>query len=80
MAVESGFREWERLTQSVLEQNRGGDIFPPVLFVYFNYELIKLIDSDSLTPASYRTLARKRDAVRAVIVEDSEARKRGAAL
>jgi hypothetical protein len=38
--------------------SRGFDIFPPVLFVHFNHELIRLIDSsEGLTAANYASLS-----------------------
>jgi hypothetical protein len=73
LAVETGFREWEQLLERVKQP--GDMIFPPVLFVHFNSELIRLIDSRSgLTPENYRVLLQRRDEVRKVIREDNEAK------
>ena len=45
LAVESGFREWEQLVEVAANKKGGAEVFPPALFVHFNYELLRLIDS-----------------------------------
>jgi hypothetical protein len=67
IAVDTGFKEWERLSEMVEE--RGGQMYPPPLFISFNVALFKLIFEDKLTAESYRRLVKKRDELKAVIAD-----------
>jgi hypothetical protein len=51
-------------------------VFPPVIFVCFNLEFMKLLEiKGGATADNYRDLMRRRDAVRAAIVQATEARR-----
>ena len=76
LAVETGLREWEQAAQMALAANakgRAAELYPPVLFMYFNTQLIRLLDSRrGLTTDNYRELVRRKDAIREVIRRESE--------
>jgi hypothetical protein len=72
IAIDSGFREWERLHTQALD--RGGSLFPPAAFVFFNLEVLKLIERDEFTPDAYRKLFERAEAMNDVIRETSQKR------
>ncbi len=73
LAMESGFREWERVHETALKTQHGASIFPPVLFVHFNHELISAIDSrKGLTVEKYASILARSDAIRDMIRADNE--------
>jgi hypothetical protein len=74
LAIESGFREWENMHELAVKSGRGADIYPPVLFVHFNHELIQLIDSDDLTAEKYSAMVDRNRKLRDVIRADSKKR------
>ena len=73
LAVEVGFREWEiadKRAAANAQKGRGAKVSPPALFVYFNSELIRLLDKrKALTAKSYRALMERSDAVKRAIDE-----------
>jgi hypothetical protein len=76
LAVESGFREWEAMQVMAEKLGRPSRLYPPVLYVHYNHELMRMIDSrDGLTPAKYAALAARRDEIRQVIEADTERRR-----
>ena len=76
LAVESGLREWEHMWEQARASGRAAEMFPAVLFVHFNNELLRFIDSkDGLTTDNYRKLAQRRDEIRDLIRADTERRR-----
>jgi hypothetical protein len=50
-------------------------VFPSAYFVYFNDQVIRLLDANTLTPDNYRDLMERSERMREVIVEISQHRK-----
>jgi hypothetical protein len=69
LAIDAGFREWD-----AFRQHAGpGELYPPVLFVYFTYEVMKLLDKkDGLTPANYTDLIQREEQMRDAISTGNE--------
>jgi hypothetical protein len=79
LALDTGYREWEQMIKYA-QATGTMEVFPPALFIYYNLELLNLIDSRrGVTPEGYRELTRRHEQIRAVIKEDSDLRqgKRG---
>lgn len=75
LAIDAGFREWDLMHERAKASPAGAEVFPPVLFVYFHYELIRLFDKrGGLTAKDYDDLVRRRNRLRDVIREDSDRR------
>jgi hypothetical protein len=82
LAVEAGFREWEQnaqMAQLARAEGRPAQLFPPVLFVLFNYDFLRCLDEkDGLTQDKYRDLLRRKEQIKAVILEATRAAQGGA--
>lgn len=72
IAVEAALREWEQATEYA--RTHGGRVYPPALYVYYNVELLKLLDENRLTTETYAELISGKDRFRATIEADTDRR------
>ena len=74
VAVESAFREWERLATVAQERRGGGRVFPPAAFIYFNMELLRLADAGTLNAKTYSAMMARYDEFASALAAENERR------
>lgn len=66
-AIDAGFREWQGASDMHLKLGGKAALFPPAIFVYYNLELLKLLDDNNLTADSYHDLTERQLAFKTAI-------------
>ena len=75
LAIEAGYREWEHM-RDVLRM-RGRRLLPPIVFIHYSHELMKLLERGTLSAEGYRDVIRRSDSLRAVSEEEQARRSEG---
>jgi len=80
IAVEAGFREWENMRDHAKDLAAHGKkvrTFPPLLFVFFNEQLLRALHSRrGLTSDRYGEILQRQSELRALIEAQSERRRK----
>ena len=73
IAIDAAMREWE--INAKYAQQHGGEMYPPPLYMFYNAELLRLIEDGTLNPLTYAALTEEIDRFRKAIQDHTERRR-----